>query len=54
MKKKSRKKKQKFEPFEMTAASATDCTGLISRAAHSRDEWESYNDIVKFAPPQTE
>lgn len=49
--KKPKKREKEFEPFEIEAVSGTDCTGLISRAAHSKEEWEGYDEIVHFAPP---
>ena len=32
------------------AASPTDCTGLIQVPPESDEEYESYNEVYKFAP----
>ena len=35
-----------------TAASATECTGLIPSLTQSEDERESYESIFHFEPPK--
>ncbi len=34
-----------------SVASATECTGLMQIPADNREEWELYNQSVRFAPP---
>lgn len=34
------------------AASVTECTGLIQIPALTHDEWEEYDTIMKFSPPE--
>lgn len=45
---------KEYDPFDiMDAVSGMDCTGLIQIPALSREDWETYNEIVQFAPPGT-
>ena len=55
MKKKYNKKDNEIPDFleDASAVSATECTGLIQIAADGREEWELYNQSVRFAPPQS-
>ncbi len=42
---------ERFELLnEMDAVSATELTGLVTRAPQTKSEWESYNQILSFAP----
>lgn len=42
---------ERFELLnEMEAVSSTELTGLVARAPQTKAEWESYNQILSFAP----
>lgn len=42
---------ERFELLnEMDAASATELTGLVTRPPQTKAEWDSYNQILSFAP----
>ena len=53
-------KGEKSKPYEeydhldaayANACSQTECTGLISHAPLTEEEYESYMDIIDFGPP---
>lgn len=46
--------KQSTEDDFITAVSVTDCTGLMPRPPLTEDEYESYQEILNFAPPSPE
>ena len=43
-----KEKDKEFEAFE--SVSATECTGLMSRAPEDKFEYESYFDVMTFSP----
>lgn len=47
---KNRKILDSYDAFE--ACSATECTGLIQLPAKTYEEWNGYNEIMSFSPPQ--
>lgn len=52
------KKIEELDPYRtdnfdyMSACSTTDCTGLIPSAPASDEEYDAYNDIYFFQPPE--
>lgn len=42
---------ERFELLnDMESVSATELTGLVARAPQTKAEWNSYNEILSFAP----
>lgn len=39
-----------FDIDEGNAVSATDCTGLIPTAPHTREELDAYDEIINYSP----
>lgn len=39
-----------FDIDEGNAVSATDCTGLIPKAPHTREELDAYDEIINYSP----
>lgn len=39
-----------FDIDEGNAVSATDCTGLIPSAPHTREELDAYDEIINYSP----
>lgn len=46
--------KQNTQDDEMTAVSITDCTGAMPTPPLSEAEYESYQELLNFAPPTVE
>ena len=51
MKKKNKNLSQSLPEHDfLTAASSTDCTGIVPSAPQNENELEAYLDIMKFSP----
>lgn len=57
---KDKSKKDNNDPYHviydnyLDTAACTECTGLMYRAAHDREEWDNYREIYDFTakPPK--
>lgn len=43
-----------FDIDESGAVSATDCTGLIPLAPHTKEELDAYNEIINYLPDHSD
>ncbi len=48
---KNRKILEEYDVFDV--CSSTECTGLIQPPAKTYEEWNGYNEIMRFSPPKT-